>query len=191
MIDIDEIDNLWRDALASAATDAPPVDDPRPRVARRVQHNRRVRTFVNSSVAVVIAGALVVAIGVLVDRPDRHPAPLAGTTQTTVVAVTTVRVVDATGGSLSISFPGQPSETIPPQITVPAGPVNFVIDLDAAGHTLVLDGVPEFTAVNADASLTTPVTVTREVTLAPGRYLLHCLTLGHTEAGEEAMVIVQ
>ena len=110
MIDVDEIDRMWRDGLESAAGADAPIDDPRPRVARRVRHNRRVRTVANTSVAVVIIGAFVAGIGVFVDRPAARHTPVAGTTQTTVMQQpTVVDVTDAPGGTLSITFPSAPN----------------------------------------------------------------------------------
>lgn len=61
-----------------------------------------------------------------------------------------------------------------------------MVHADGMGHVLVLDGVPGFKA-DFDGSTTT---ITQNVRLAPGHYLMHCIIPGHTQAGEEAVIVV-
>jgi hypothetical protein len=176
MTDIDELDRMWRDGLASAAEDVVATPNPQARVAARVQHRRRSRRTTTASVVVVLIAAVVIAVSQL----GQHPKHLSVGAERPLI----VQVTDAPNGNLQILFPGRPISN-PPIVPLPSGVIRFEIRGLAPGHRLVIDGVPGF-VVDFEA----PGTITKDVRLNPGEYLMHCTIPGHAEAGERALLDV-
>jgi hypothetical protein len=189
MNNVDEMDRTWRDGLAAAAStaavDAAPLTDPRARVAARVRRLRRTRAVVVTSTAILATTAVAVGVGVLVHRSPRTN--ITHTPEPTVAPASTVlEVTDAPGGRLLIVFPNHPETRTLGQIDLPAGDIKLIINMATAGHHLVIDGVSDFAADDSGG----PATITTNVRLVPGRYLLHCIIPGHTAAGETATLNV-
>jgi hypothetical protein len=187
MTSTDELDRLWRDGLATLADqlNPPMTADPEQRVAIRLRRRRRIRTATKLSVVVALI-AVAAIIGAALTRGSDHASRI--TSRPPPVPVTTVAVVDAPGGALSIAFPGR-DPGYPPVIHLPSGLIRFRVSSEGAGHELVLDGPSGF-HVDLLRNVSTASSRTTDVELAPGRYLMHCLIPGHTEAGEEATVTV-
>ncbi|MDP9336101.1 MAG: hypothetical protein M3Q30_22710 [Actinomycetota bacterium] len=182
MTSSDELDGTWRDGLSAAASELVIADDPRTRVAERVRRRRRSRRTRTAVTLVVLSAAAVLAVAQM-GHQGTHPGVAAGP-GATVRAV--VEVDDAPGNQLTIVFPGRVVSGNPPSIRLPSGLIRFKIQ-GSAGHTLVIDGIPGFVA---DFSPSGPTTLTEDVRLNPGEYLMHCAVPGHAEAGEEMLLKV-
>lgn len=177
----DELDRIWRDGLTAAASDLVISGDPKARVVRRARHRRRVRRAGTAVGLVLLSGSALVAVSQIGhDHTRTGVATQPGATITTVV-----HVEDAPSGRLTIEFPGR-TEVGDASLALPSGLVRFEIS-GAPGHELVIDGV---SGRVADFAPTAPGTITRDVQLDPGEYLMHCIVPGHTEAGEEVTLRV-
>ena len=174
----DELDGIWRDGLYAAASELDIADDPRTQVAERVRHRRRSRRTATAVTLVVLSVAAVLAVA-QIGKPVTHSG-VSARPNPTVRAV--VEVDDAPGNQLTITFPGRVVSGNPPSIALPSGLIRFKIHALTPGHRLVIDGIPDFVA---DFSVSAPTTVTEDVQLNPGEYLMHCTIPGHAEAGEE------
>jgi hypothetical protein len=177
MNDIDELDEMWRTGLAGAAHDVVSTVNPQARVAARVKHRRRSRWARTASVAVLLLAA---ALGTATHLGGHAQHVRVAAEQPSIIQVT-----DAPAGTLQILFPGRLTAGNPPRVLLPSGVVRFEIRGLTAGHRLVIDGAPGFVA-----NFQTPSTITKEVQLDPGEYLMHCTIPGHAEAGEEAILDV-
>lgn len=175
MTNTDELDRLWRDTLRSGA-DSTLVGEAEPRVAARVRQRRRRRAAGTAAILLVVVCTTLGAAVLL----TRHPSHV--TVSHGLAAV--VEVVD--GPSLSLRFPGRATSDISPRIDLPSGLIRFEVRV-IGSHRLVIDGVPGFVA---DGEYGGP-SVTENVRLQPGDYLIHCTIPGHAEAGEEAIIHVQ
>jgi hypothetical protein len=178
MTDIDELDRIWRDGLASAAEDVVATPDPQTRVAARVRHRRRTRRTMTTSIVVV----LIAMVAIAATQLGHHSKQVRVAAKPPLI----VQVVDAPHGNLQILFPGRPMTGYPPSVQLPSGVIRFEIHDLNPGHRLVIDGVPGFVA-----DFETPGTITQDVRLNPGEYLMHCTIPGHEEAGESARLIVR
>jgi hypothetical protein len=177
MSDIDELDRIWREGLVSADAAMTPITDPTTRVAERVRRRRRVRMTLRGVGVAVVGIAIVLAMSL-----SRSPQRDHFATSPPLVRVAVVV------GDLNIHFPGRPVSGRPPQVELPNGVIRFDVRTTGASDRLVINGVPGFVALVGPFGHDT-VTVT--VRLAPGRYLMHSTILGHTEAGEEVILIVK
>jgi len=180
MNDVDELDRVWREGLATLAADLDPVADPHARVCTRVHHRRRSRI----AVIAVVSIALIVAVVVAFAPGGSHSRVRVESPAPDVIAAV-VQVTDAPGGRFAISFPGRATIGNPPEVQVPSGLIRLEIHSSVPGHHVVLDGFPDVVANFEHAG-----TIVREVRLVPGSYFLHCSVPGHTEAGERAMLDV-
>jgi hypothetical protein len=178
MTSTDELDSIWRDGLSAAASEFFIADDPRTRVAERVRHRRRSRRTGTAVTLVVLSAAAVLAVA-QIGHQGTH-AGVAARPNPTVRAV--VEVDDAPGNQLTIALPGRVVSGNPPSIALPSGLIRFEIHGLHPDHRLVIDGIPNFVA---DFSVSGPTTITEDVQLNPGEYLMHCTVPGHAEAGEE------
>jgi hypothetical protein len=181
MNDVDELDRIWRDGLASVAEELGSTSDPRVRVHARVQRRRRSRHAVVALVSIALVVSLVLAFSAF----NGHSSRTRISNPPLDAVPTLVFVTDAPGGTLSLSFRHQVPSEKPFAVTLPSGVARFVIH-GRAGHQLVSDGVPGFVANFEHTGI-----IVRDVRLAPGEYLMHCAVPGHAEAGEEAIFIVQ
>jgi hypothetical protein len=179
MTDIDELDRIWREGLASAADAMSPATDPTARVTERIRRRRRARATLTA--ISVVATALVIVIAVSFAR-DRHSGEVA-----MAPPVAVVRVEVLVGGQLTIQFPGRAVSGQPPHVDLPHGVIRFEVRSGCCADRLVIDGVPKFAAVVGSAH----DVVTEIVRMAPGRYLMHSTLPGHAEAGENAVIIVK
>jgi hypothetical protein len=178
MTSTDELDGIWRDGLSTAASELDIADDPRTQVAERVRHRRRSRRTATAVTLVVLSAVAVLAVA-QIGKQGTH-AGVAARPNSTIGAV--VEVDDAPGNRLTIAFPGRVVSGSPPSIALPSGLIRFKIHRLSPGHRLVIDGIPGFVV---DFSVSAPTTVTEDVHLNPGEYLMHCTIPGHAEAGEE------
>jgi hypothetical protein len=177
MPEVDELDQIWREGLSAAEAAMTPPTDPAGRVAARVRRRRRNRSALTAT-GVVVVGALVFA-GIALGRraPDGpHIATSGPVTNVTVVV----------GPELRIRFPDRAVSGQPRRIELPYGKIRFRVRSAGGSHRLVIDGVPGFVAAVSESK---PVSVL--VRIAPGRYRIHCTIPGHTESGENAILIVQ
>ena len=180
MTDIEELDRIWREGLASAADAMPPATDPAARVAERVRRRRRARTTLTAISVAVTALVIVVALSFARDRQSGEFA--------TAPPVAVVRVEVLVGGQLTIQFPGRAVSGQPPHVELPHGVIRFEVRSGSgAADRLVIDGVPKFAAVVGS----THDVVTDIVRMPPGRYLMHSTLSGHAEAGEKAVLVVK
>jgi hypothetical protein len=180
MTDIDELDRIWREGLASAAATMAPVTDPNLRVVERVRRRRRTRiTF--RGIGVVVTG-LTIVLAVLFARNPPH-ADFA-----TSSPVTVVRVEVLVHGQLTIQFPGRAVHGQPPHVELPQGLIRFDVSSPGGSDRLVIDGVPTFVAVVVPPH---HAAVTETVQISPGTYLMHSTLAGHAAVGEEAILIVR
>ncbi len=178
----DELDGIWRDGLTAAASELVVIEDPGARVARRARHRQRARRAGLAVGLFVLGGSALVAVSHI--GGDHPRAGVATQSGTSIVAV--VQVEDAPSGRLTIEFPGRTLSGDRSALALPSGLIRFEIG-GSPGHQLVIDGV---SGVIADFGPTGPTTVTRDVQLAPGRYVMHCIVPGHAEAGEEVSLEV-
>jgi hypothetical protein len=186
MITDDDLDRMWRDALTTAAAGFGNTTGVRSRVAARVRHRRHRRRAASAG---AIAALTATTVGVVVElRSGDGPVRVATTEMTAPPVVpTVVQVNDAPGGALKIELPGHDLSN-PASITLPSGDVRFVIHGDSAGHVLRIDGAPDFEANFTVAG----ETITRDVTLGPGRvYVMYCAIPGHREAGESVIIVAR
>jgi hypothetical protein len=181
MADVDELDRIWREGLFAVDASMTPIADPTVRVAERVRRRRRLR-LVRRWLGVTVVG-LVIVFGVSFVRA-RSPQRVEVATSRPVAVV---RVEVEGEGALTIRFPGRATSGNPPRIELPQGVIRFEVETPAGIETIVIDGVPKF------AATVDPVhrTVTQTVRIAPGTYLMHSAIPGHTEAGEEAVLVVK
>jgi hypothetical protein len=182
MTSADELDQLWRDGLAVLAEQLAPPTDPETRVALRRRRRRRGRNA--TKLAAVVASIAVVAITIAVlargsDQRTRVTSP------PPPVPVATVAVVDTPRGSLRIDFPGRRTGSLPLQL--PSGLIRFQVVSGSPGHQLVLDGPTGFRVQLSSLAMRSTTT---DVQLAPGQYAMHCIIPSHTEAGEQAVIVV-
>jgi hypothetical protein len=174
------VDRIWRDGLASAAAGLEVTTDPRARVAARVRHRRRRRRGMSAGFAAVMGAAALAGV-VQLGRPDDRTRIA---TRTAVQAV--VRVNEAPGGALRIDLPGRRPTGNPASITLPSGLIRFEFYDSSPGHLLRIEGVPGFEV----EMYTAGETITRDVRLEPGTYVLYCAVAGHREAGEAVRIVV-
>jgi hypothetical protein len=180
--DIDELDRIWREGLSAADAVTAPISDPTVRVAERVRRRRRLRR-IRRWVGVAVV-CVVIVLGVSLAR--------AGSPQRVDVAtsspVTVVRVDVLVGGQLTILFPGRATSGQPSRVELAHGVIRFEVQSRTGSDRIVIDGVPKFVA-----TVYPPLhgTVTQTVRIAPGTYLMHSTILGHTEAGEKAVLVVK
>jgi hypothetical protein len=178
MPDVDELDHIWREGLSAAAAAMAPVTDPVARVAARVRRRRRARATLTSIGAAALVLVVIFTGFVLARNP--HGGHVA-----TTPPAEPVNVVVGWHGKLRIRFPGREVSGSAPRVHLPQGQLRFTVR-SYGTHRLVIDGVPGFNPrVVTDG---TPVVVM--VQLAPGTYLMHCTIPGHTESGEEAILVV-
>jgi hypothetical protein len=178
MTDIDELDRIWREGLASAADATLPATDPAARVAERVRRHRRSRT---TRAAISVAVAAVVIVVAMSFARNRQSGQVA-----TAPPVAVVHVEVLVGGQLTIQFPGRAVTGQPPQVELPHGVIRFEVGTGGGSDHLVIDGVPEFAVTVASVH----DVVTEKVRMAPGRYVMHSTLSGHAEAGEKAVIVV-
>jgi hypothetical protein len=179
----DELDRIWRDGLRHLALPTARNDDEAPMVTPTADRRTYARLAGSVTVAVLIAAMLV---GVLTLGRHRD-ATRAGPPATTVaVQPVVVDVVDAPGNTLTLSLPGRTVSGQPPHVELPAGLIEFRIEMQSAGHVLEIDGVPDF----APTPMTVG-TVTRTVRLTRGIYRLYCAIPGHAEVGEQMLLDVR
>jgi hypothetical protein len=182
MTSTDELDQLWRDGLAVLAEQLDAPTDPEPRVALRLRRRRRARNATKLTVVVASIAVAAITIAALARGSNERTRI---TSPSPPVPVATVAVVDAPGGSLRIDFPGRRTGSLPLQL--PSGLIRFQVVSGSPGHQLVLDGPTGFRV-----QLSSPSTrsTTTDVELAPGQYAMHCIIPSHTEAGEQAVIII-
>ncbi|HEX3866995.1 MAG TPA: hypothetical protein VHV78_09590 [Gemmatimonadaceae bacterium] len=158
------------------------MSDPTVRVAERVRRRRRLR-LVRRWIGITAVGVVIV-LGVSLARARSSQRVDVATSPP--VAVVRVEVLGE--GALTIRFPGRATSGQPPRVELPRGVIRFEVKSLGGTETIVVDGVPKFVA-----TVTPPVhgTVTQTVRIAPGTYLMHSAIPGHTEAGEEAVLIVK
>ncbi len=190
MTDDDDLDRMWRDGLTTAADGLGTTSGVRSRVAARVRHRRHRRRAASAGAIAALSATAVVGVAELrsgssrlqVTTPDTTAPP--DTTAAPVVRAV-VQVNDAPGGVLKIEFPGHDLGD-PPSITLPSGLIRFEIHELSGGHDLRIDNIPGF---DVEAT-TTPITVTKDVQLDPGVYVMYCAIPGHREAGESVTIDV-
>jgi hypothetical protein len=178
----DELDRIWRDGLTAAASELVITGDPKARVVQRARHRRRARRAGTAVGLVVLSGSALAAVSQI--GHDHTRTGVASQPGATISAV--VQVEDAPNGRLTIEFPGRATSGAPAALSLPSGLIRFEIS-GTPGHDLVIDGV---SGVVADFTPSGPTTITRDVQLAPGEYLMHCIVPGHAEAGEEVTLRV-
>lgn len=176
MTDTDELDSIWREGLSSVAAKMAPLTDPTVRVAERLRRRRRARMTL-TALSIAVASVVIVAAVSLARNPHRANFATSHPLERVAVVV----------GDLRIHFPGRVVSGEPPHVALPHGVIRFDLRSTGTSHRLVIDGVPKFVAVVDTAHDAISVTVR----IAPGRYLMHCTILGHTEAGEKAILIVK
>lgn len=173
--ELDVLDQMWREGLSLTAEGMTPISDPTGRVAGRLRRRRRARAALTTA-GVAILGAFIVVTVSFARGPDHvRVATSAPPVQVDVVV----------GPDLRIRFPGRAVSGQPPRVKLPHGLIRFRVRSTASSHHLVIDGLRGFVATVG------PDTVTVTVRIPPGRYLMHCTIPGHTEAGEEALLIVE
>jgi len=179
MTDLDELDRIWREGLASAAATTTPVADPSVRVAERIRRRRRTRTTL-TAIGVAVTGLVIILAVSLTRNPQRGDLA-------TSTPVAVVRVEILVGGQLTIQFPGRAVSGQPPHVELPHGVIRFDVSSPGGTDHLVIDGAPKFSAV----VVPTHDAVTESVRIPPGRYLMHSTLPGHAIAGEEAILVVK
>jgi hypothetical protein len=187
MTEIEDVDQIWRAGLATAADALGPAGDVRARVAARVRHRQRSRRAVSAGAVAALMATTVVAVAELHHDDGRVRVAIAPTTTTVPVIRAVVQVNDAPGGALTMEFPGRTVTGNPPTISLPSGVIRFVVHDVSPGHDLVIDGIPAF---NIDLA-TAGETITKDVQLDPGVYDLHCAIPGHEDAGEKILLVVR
>ena len=140
MNDVDELDSMWRDGLASAAADGPQTSDPHARVAERVHRRRRLHAISVGAVVLGVILAAVAGVAVLANHPDHTN----GNRIASSPPHTVVEVRDGAGGQLRITFPGR--AITGHEVRLPAGVYPFEFHMLSPGHELALDDVPGFAA---------------------------------------------
>lgn len=191
MSDVEELDGMWRDGLAAAAVH--PAPDERARIAARVRHRRRARRTMTAGGAAALTAAAVVGVVQIGHGSTDVRVATHGTTMTTtpeaqtgpVVPNAVVQVNEAPGNQLVIFFPGRAGGDRS-SVTLPSGLIRFEIHELGAGHELRIDGVPGFDAVIDKVG----ATITRDVRLTPGTYVMYCAIPGHRAAGEGVRLVV-
>lgn len=183
MTQTDELDRIWREGLERLGFSRVESVDVASSVARALGRRRAQRR-----IFVMIAATAVLALGtiaVVFSMNSRDStATLAGRSAPRPVVVD---VVDTPGGALALTFPGRVASGQPPHIDLPAGLIEFRIDVRAPGHELGLEGVAAF----APTPIAARGVVTRTVRLAPGVYRLYCAIPGHADAGEQMLFDVR
>jgi hypothetical protein len=189
MTDDDDLDRMWRDGLTTAADGHGTTSGVRKRVAARVRHRRHRRRAASAGAIAALSATAVVGVAELRSGSSRLQVTTPDTTAPPVLAPVVravVQVNDAPGGALKIEFPGHDLGD-PPSIRLPSGLIRFEIHELSGGHDLRIDNIPGF---DVEAT-TTPITVTRDVQLDPGVYVMYCAIPGHREAGESVTIDVR